>query len=359
MSTVSPPTAALHVSAAALLLGRTVENGWHVVEEFKKAPGATGGNFSHCYLVEHPDGRRAFLKALDFSAAGMSLDPARTLQALTEAFNFERDLLERCRARRMDRVVRVLEDGKAVVPEATGFNFTQYLIFELSEGDIRNYLATSGPFNVAWTLRMLHHVASGLDQLHRASISHQDLKPSNVLLFRSATDAKLGDVGRASCKEIPAAHDAYVIAGDPSYAPPEQLYHATPADWNARRTACDAYHLGSLAMFAFTGVACSAAWARRLRQEHHWTVWGGTYTEVLPYVQAAYEDAVSEFRSSVMDSRFSEPLTRIVHQLCNPDPALRGHPRTRAQRHGDPYRLQRYISELNLLARTAEAGLFR
>jgi eukaryotic-like serine/threonine-protein kinase len=355
-ASVSVPTSK---SAAELLLGRTVENGWRVVEEYAKAPGATGGNFSFCYIVEHPDGRRAFLKALDFAAAGMSTDPARTLQALTQAFNFERDLLERCRERRMDRVVRVIEDGRVQVAEATGFNFTQYLIFELSEGDIRKYLATAGPFNVAWTLRMLHHVATGLDQLHRARIAHQDLKPSNVLLFDAGTDSKLADVGRASCKDLPAPHDGFKIAGDPSYAPPEQLYNDTPLDWNGRRTACDAYHLGSLAMFAFTGVGCSAAWGQRLRAEHHWTRWGGAYIDVLPYVRAAFEDAIQEFHSSLGASPFAESLTRIVRQLCEPDPALRGHPRTRAQRHGDPYRLERYINELNVLARSAAAGIFR
>src|SRR4051794_16236065 len=77
----APPIAPL--SAAAMLLGRQLENGWRVVQKCEQAPDATGGLFSTCYLVEHADSQKAFLKALDFSKAGLSEDPAREMQLLT------------------------------------------------------------------------------------------------------------------------------------------------------------------------------------------------------------------------------------------------------------------------------------
>ncbi|MCH8955894.1 hypothetical protein IIA28_11340, partial [candidate division KSB1 bacterium] len=59
-----------------------------VVERVKKRKGATGGHFSQSYLIESPEGDRAFLKAVDWSCAINVNDPARALQTVLEAFNF-------------------------------------------------------------------------------------------------------------------------------------------------------------------------------------------------------------------------------------------------------------------------------
>jgi hypothetical protein len=53
----------------------------------------TGGNLSIGYIVEHKSGRKAFLKAVDFSKALGATDPARMLESVLVAFNYERDLL--------------------------------------------------------------------------------------------------------------------------------------------------------------------------------------------------------------------------------------------------------------------------
>src|SRR5688500_2118674 len=90
---------------ATRLLGAKLAGGWTVTKKLERPPNATGGQFSAGYEVENEDGRRGFLKALDFSAAFDNPDPARELQAMTTAFNFERDLLERCKAKRLDKVV--------------------------------------------------------------------------------------------------------------------------------------------------------------------------------------------------------------------------------------------------------------
>ncbi len=47
-------------------------------------------------------------------------------------------------------------------------------------------------------------------------------------------------------------------------------------------------------------------------------------------------------------------IMTMIRQLCDPDPELRGHPRNRAV----PYELQRYVTELDVLARKAELKLF-
>lgn len=178
-------------SPAEQLLGLELSAGWAVIERAPISPGRTGGHFSQGYIVESRSGQRAFLKALDFSKAMTEADPARALQPLIDAFNFERDVLNRCKG--LDRVVRALADGSVQVADYP----VQYLIFELANGDVRSQADLSKRFDLAWSLRALHHVATGLNQLHTNGIAHQDLKPSNVLVFENKV-AKLADLGRAA-----------------------------------------------------------------------------------------------------------------------------------------------------------------
>jgi eukaryotic-like serine/threonine-protein kinase len=103
-----------NLSSAQLLLGVQLPGGWTVVERLQPPNGATGGNFSTGYIVQSTGGDRAFLKAIDFSRALRSPDPARALQALTAAFNFERDVLAKCKARQLDRVAVALDRHFAV-----------------------------------------------------------------------------------------------------------------------------------------------------------------------------------------------------------------------------------------------------
>jgi len=86
---------------AKQLLGKLLDGKWRVVKLMPRSQDATGGRFSQSYIVESETGERAFLKALDYQEALYSPDPALALKPLTEAFIFERDLLERCKERRI------------------------------------------------------------------------------------------------------------------------------------------------------------------------------------------------------------------------------------------------------------------
>src|SRR5690348_3294472 len=105
-------------SPARRLVGLTLQEGWTVVELIDRPPGATGGCFSQSYRVISENGREAFLKALDYTDALVnSDDPARVLAALTAAYNYERDLLAKCKGRRLSRVVTIIADGKIKVAD--------------------------------------------------------------------------------------------------------------------------------------------------------------------------------------------------------------------------------------------------
>ena len=103
---------------------------------------------------------------------------------MTEAYNFERDLLDKCHSHRLSRIVRVLDAGTLPSTAGDPASVVQYLIFELADGDIRSFIQIANDLDVAWALRMMHHVTAALRQLHSAGIAHQDVKPSNILIFQ-------------------------------------------------------------------------------------------------------------------------------------------------------------------------------
>jgi serine/threonine protein kinase len=338
-------------SAAEKLEGLELDGGWTVGEKVDLS-NTTGGFFSTSYYVHNQDGTNAFLKALDYSLALASPRPAEVLQMLTEAYLFERQVVERCSHKRMDRVVQALAAGTVRVDNEPA----EYLIFELADHDARGYLDLANQLDIALILRSLHHVATGLKQLHGADIAHQDLKPSNVVVF-DGTISKLADLGRAAYKGHTPPHEILNIPGDEDYAPPELLYGYVDPDWTKRRFGADAYHLGSLTVFFFTRVNMTVNILQRLHPAHLPRNWSGTFDEVLPYVRDAYGYALNDFSSALqtISKSLRDPLTEIISQLCDPDPRHRGHPKIRKA--GNPFFLERYVERFNLLASRAERGM--
>ncbi len=344
------------VSAAGQLMGLELNGGWKVVSVVDIQNNSTGGAFSIGYIVKRTDGKEAFLKALDYSRAFRTSDPARALQALTEAFNFERDTLKSCS--RLDRVVTALEDGSVQVSSNLD-GLVQYLIFELADGNARNRLAVEKQFNLAWILRALHHVVTGLWQLHSNSIAHQDLKPSNVLVFKEGV-SKISDLGRAALKGRTPPHEHLKIAGDPAYAPPELHYGYILPEWSQRRLGCDAYLFGSLVIFFLTGIGLTPQLKTKLHSGHSWENWSGTYEEVLPYVRDAFNQIVSEIEQQISeiinDASIASELIATIEQLCEPDPRRRGHPKNLISQ-SEQYLLERYVAKFDYLATKAEIHL--
>lgn len=339
-------------NAAEHLQGLTLDERWTVVERVERGPGASGGNFSVGYIVEQPDGLRAFLKALDYRRALESENPPAVLEAVTASYNYERRVLQK--AEGLSRIVSAIEDGKVNVPGSFPIPVVNYLILELASSDVRQALETSRWLDSAVILRSLHHVATGLDQLHKKGLAHQDIKPSNVLVF-SDDSSKIGDLGRAAYEGHVPPYDpsgTLPFAGDPAYAAPEALYGMRHPDWAMRSFSQDAYLLGSLTMFMFSNTSATPALVAQLDPDHRPRNWGGTYQDVLPYVRAAFADVMEEFEQAIPEP-IQSGVGAIVRQLCEPDAAFRGHPITRA-RLGNQYRLERYVSQFDLLSRNCE-----
>jgi eukaryotic-like serine/threonine-protein kinase len=345
--------------AAGLLLGLKLDGGWTVSEQIDLT-NTTGGWFSTCYIVDHKDGTKAFLKAFDYSEAMNEPNPASVIKRLIDSFLFEWNVVQACTGKGMDRVVRGLASGTTTVIGGDAGGVAQYLIFELAEYDVRTFIKFSSRFDLAWSLRSLHHVATGLKQLHSARIAHQDLKPSNVLVF-DGNVSKIGDMGRSAYQGHTAPHDEYVRPGDINYAAPESLYDFTDPDWTRRRFGYDLYHLGSMVVFFFTGLSMTHLLLMHLQPAHRPRAlagsWAGSFDEVLPYLRRAFGLAVDKFRSEVFTvcPQFCDDLANLVTYLCDPDPSRRGHPMNR--RVGNPFAMERFVEHFNLLARRAELEL--
>lgn len=201
---------------------------------------------------------------------------------------------------------------------------------------------------LAWIFRTLHHIATGLNQLHRHDIAHQDLKPSNVLVFREEVGRKLADLGRAWSLGRNPPHNNYDFAGDRTYAPPELLYGFVPSDDRPRRLGCDTYHLGSMVTYFFLGAGATSLLISELHPQFWPGQWTGSYQQVLPYLHEAFARVLLKLSAS-LNGRFSAELTGIARELCSPDPMLRGHPRNRVNL-ANQFSLERYVSQFDRLA---------
>jgi serine/threonine protein kinase len=348
------------------LVGSTLNARWKIVELIQKESFQTGSCFSVGYVVEDTDGTRAFAKILDFSRALQDADTAKALDEMLSTYLFERSLLELCGKHGLTRVVRGLDYGDFARPDVPlGKLF--FIIFEIAEGDVRRYMSSNSKAYLSWRLKVLHDVAIGLEQLHNKKILHQDLKPSNVLVFEKGDRSKLGDLGRAHFSGLSAPHDNNRRPGAFYYAPPEQIYDHHFDDRLVYRFAGDLYLLGSMLDFFVTGKPTTVRLIEGLEDVHRpfavqQNGWRGFFRDIIPHLQSVHCSLVRSFsdqaKALVGETRDSteivSELTALYSYSTNPDPMLRGHPTARAFLHGSDYDLRRFVSGFEILSKKIE-----
>lgn len=363
LSSSSSPANASSALEGKILEGQKKNKKWEVIEKVSRRPGSTGGTFSIGYIVVDESGNRAFMKATDIGL--LTRDKTNFLENLGRATSeqgFERKILDICHGNNMDKIVRCLDYGEFSTVHNNIQDVVFFLIFEPAEGDIRTQISASKREDLVWMLHALHNLSTAIWQLHKADISHNDIKPSNILVFEEYLQ-KLSDMGRATSGKMSGPFDVFECPGQVTYAAPEQLYdfyqdtgfHDVP--FNFRR-ASDMYLLGSMLYFFITGQMLTPSISTFLRIEHHPNHWKGTFEDVLPYWRDAYGGTIDIFTRNLEKNAnevltdTSDKLLACFKQLAEPDPRLRGHP-SNLNSKSDQYSFERFISLFNLL-RTRE-----
>jgi len=340
-------------SAAAKLNGLKLEGGWRVVRAIAQSPSATGGQFSNSYEVENEDGRHGFLKAFDFSRA---FEPGRDtiseLTSLLAGYMSERDILLHCKNRHHSKIVLPLDHGFTQVPNlGDQEGRVYYLILDMADGDIRSQVDVVKRLDTLSSVRALNDICLGLWQVHRDMIAHQDVKPSNVLVYKETADFRVTDFGCASRRGVVAPRDQLRFPGDNTYAPPEAMYGELDSDFVKRRIGCDLYMFGNIACFLFAGINVTANLMSHLAPQYHPGNWHGSYQLALPYLMNAFTATLEDLHHEI-DEEVREVVLRMIQELCTPDVARRGH--SRGIGRVSQYSLERYVSELDLLKRRVE-----
>lgn len=333
------------------LAGLILPNGWTIDNPVTRSEKATGSQYSTGFVATHDDSRRAFLKVVD-PAVDTNLAPVEQLRELElrlAIYNYECDLLEKCVAKKIRRVVRIIDRGVCEVQHSAGP--IHYIMFELAERDLSEHVSLAYTLNTALNMHIIHQTSLALEQLHFHQIRHQDIKPSNVLLF-SNMKTKLGDLGHAHDKSTPRPGRNGMIAGDPGYAPPEQLYGYNMSESNSQRLATDLYLLGGLIVYMFTNLSLTSLISNQIAPQHHWEAWPDNFENVKPYLREAWDAAIEDFENSVPEE-IREELVTLTRYLTDPSPERRGHPRGR-KGNLNSFGLQRFSSRFHVLARRSE-----
>jgi serine/threonine protein kinase len=318
----------------------------------------TGGSFSLLYNGSNSsNGRKGFVKVLNYYGALRSPDAPQEVQNLTGRYVFERQLVDRCGERNLSRIVKAYSHGQKSF-EPWGLLPVSYIIFELATSDVRRALDLSDSIDLATKLRYAHNAASGAAQLHSLGIAHQDIKPSNLLVIpderTAAEGSKLADLGRASDRNSSAWHDNFAIPGDRTYAPPELRYGQVPYEFDKRRIASDVYQVGNLIAYLLTAETVNQRLLVHLDAAHRWGNWKDSYSQVLPYVKNAHAAAIQDIAHKIGEP-LGDEIANLISCLTEPDPEHRGHPRSIGA--GQPYALNRVVTDLDRLSRHAELHL--
>jgi len=335
---------------ASRLEGKTIGK-WKIVKKRIKTPEDHSGVFSSCYEVQNTENNSSgFLKAINYQYAFNTLNHGRTstdlLQDLTANYNYEKDLLEFCKEKRMSRIVTAIAHGE--YKEDSEIFPVPYLIFETATDSLKN-IVSKEEVNVKWKLGVIHGLLVGLSQLHQENIVHQDIKPSNILIFGHEI-SKLSDLGNATKFDTKSPlWDKDDHCGDFTYAPIELLYQYFSPNWETRRLGADLFMAGGIVTYLFTDLNFLTLLAANLPEIYKPMKFGGFFEDVKPHLMKAYYISIDDIKHRV-PAAIRKSLIEVIEQLTHPIPEMRGIPRgTRLYSSLPQYSLIRYISIIDRL----------
>ena len=223
-----------------------------------------------------------------------------------------------------------------------------YLVFEVAKGSLKIIKAKSS-IDLGWKLGTIHGLLVALSQLHKVDIVHQDIKPSNILIFEKE-NTKLADLGNATKLGNKSPRwNKECHCGDHSYAPIELLYRYYSLDWKIRRVGADFFMAGGIITYLLTDVDFLALLVSNIPEPYKYYN-GCTFDEAKVHLIEAHNKTIAEVREGI-DESIREDLSEVIAQLTYPLPELRGIPKRTIITSLPQFSLQLYISTVDRLAK--------
>ena len=353
------------------LVGRTLNDRWKIIS-------TTGWNLESYLAIDRiadrydddgffsvtykasdlGGGEDVFIKCLDLrSYYDMEREEGKSLLDIISNIGvktkFERDILTHCQRRHLRHVVRLLDQNELVIDANDPLSIIPFFVFELADGNLRTQKRKPHARALAWDFRVLHNTANGLRELHQLGVTHQDIKPANILEFGDQEVFKIGDMGRVCTTgiDLNSPFNDEPFSGDISYAPPEHLYNYAVGDRHQRHILADLYMLGSVAIYLTLGQHLNTYYVNELPSDMHWINWvnsGGNYELILPILIDLHSKLIKEVSSLGIRPKDEQRFTLMLDLLCHPDPRVRGYVDVSGRR---TLSLERVVSGLDLIAR--------
>lgn len=196
--TDSSPTAPLQTAREALAIGSTLGGQYKVMEELGK--GVLGNVYK---AIDETLNREVVVKLIKPEIA----QSKETLERLSNELKTARKIVHKNVARMLD-----LNQEKG----------TPYITMEYVPGqNLKELIKQMGRLTIDKAVSVAAQVCAGLAEAHRLGVTHQNLKPENIMIDKE-DNAMIMDFGIARPLYAKAIRDAGITVGTPEYMSPEQ-----------------------------------------------------------------------------------------------------------------------------------------
>jgi serine/threonine protein kinase len=155
-----------------------------------------------------------------YLAEDTRLSRKAVLKFLLQEYALDAEL--KTRFEREARVAAVLQHPNIVtIYEVGEYEGASFIVMEYVEGESLRSLLMQTELLPESASEIAVQICDGLSQVHRAGITHRDLKPGNIL-FDNSGRAKITDFGIARLPGVPRLTRPGAIMGTPEYMSPEQ-----------------------------------------------------------------------------------------------------------------------------------------
>jgi len=187
----------------------------------------TTGKARSYTMIDQIIGRYRVIQKLDqggmgavYLAEDTRLSRKAVLKFLLKQYALDAEL--KARFEREARVAAILQHPNIVtIYEVGEYEGASFIAMEYVEGESLRSLLMQTELLPEAASEIAVQICDGLSQVHRAGITHRDLKPGNIL-FDNSGRAKITDFGIARLQGVPRLTRPGAVMGTPEYMSPEQ-----------------------------------------------------------------------------------------------------------------------------------------